>query len=153
MNNSVSNEILRRDAALCTSRRAFLAGAGAMVVWANAPRFAFAGNRDPRLIVVVLRGAVDGLAMVPPVGDPHYRALRGDLAIGADGAGPRFRWTDISRAEPDAMPDFMPSTGRGTGGDRSGRGDFPYRERSHFDGQDVLESGDGWTGRGRKAAG
>ena len=113
MNNPMSNEILRRDAALCTSRRAFLAGAGAMVVWANAPRFAFAGNRDPRLIVVVLRGAVDGLAMVPPVGDTHYRSLRGDLAIGADGAGRAPAGRTFLALNQTLCRDFMPLTGRG----------------------------------------
>ncbi len=41
---------------------------------------------DSRLIVIIMRGAVDGLAAVPPYGDPNYARLRGSLAIAAPGA-------------------------------------------------------------------
>ena len=45
------------------SRRAMLVGGGAMFAWAYRPRLASAaGARDPRFIVIVLRGALDGLA-------------------------------------------------------------------------------------------
>jgi uncharacterized protein (DUF1501 family) len=37
------------------------------------------------MVVVILRGAMDGLAAVPPIGDPDYPALRRDLAIGTAG--------------------------------------------------------------------
>ena len=36
---------------------------------------------DRRLVVVILRGAVDGLAAVPPHGDKDYAAVRGQLAL------------------------------------------------------------------------
>ena len=53
------------------SRRAMLMTGGALFAWAHMPRFARAAdNRDPRLIVIVLRGALDGLSAVGPVGDP-----------------------------------------------------------------------------------
>ena len=55
------------------SRRRFLVAGGAMFAWAQLPRLASAaGTRDPRLVVIVLRGALDGLAAVAPVGDPNY---------------------------------------------------------------------------------
>ncbi len=70
------------------SRRAILGAAGALFAWSFAPRYAFAaGGRDPRLVVVVLRGALDGLAAVPPVGDPGYVPLRPGLALPASGDG------------------------------------------------------------------
>src|SRR5215210_2213532 len=73
------------EALLCPSRRVFLAGAGAFVAWANLPAIASAATRDPRMVVIILRGAMDGLAAVPPIGDPNYAAIRGDLAIGTPG--------------------------------------------------------------------
>src|SRR5438552_16791795 len=49
---------------------------------AGLPSAAFAdipGNR--RLVVVLQRGAMDGLAAVAPLNDPNYASLRGDLAL------------------------------------------------------------------------
>ena len=43
---------------------------------------------DRRLVVVILRGAVDGLAAVPPHGDKDYQSVRGALALSTDGATP-----------------------------------------------------------------
>ncbi|MDR3474051.1 MAG: hypothetical protein P4M09_20540, partial [Devosia sp.] len=51
-----------------TTHSPFLAGAGAFTAWAAMPKYAFAGQgRDPRFLTVILRGAMDGLAVVPPV--------------------------------------------------------------------------------------
>ena len=56
-----------------TSRRALLLGGASFAAWAYLPKFARAASgRDPRLVVVILRGALDGLATVAPVGDPDY---------------------------------------------------------------------------------
>ncbi|MGB9164520.1 MAG: hypothetical protein WCC41_08745, partial [Rhodomicrobium sp.] len=58
------------------SRRALLGSAGALFAWAYMPKFVFAaGNRDARFIVIVLRGALDGLSAVAPFGDPDYESL------------------------------------------------------------------------------
>jgi len=46
---------------------------------------AAADGRDPRLIVVILRGALDGLATVAPTGDPDYAALHGSIALTSNG--------------------------------------------------------------------
>ena len=60
------------------TRRDLLLGSGALFAWAAVPRIACAEGRDPRLLVIVLRGALDGLGVVAPVGDPEWAKLRGD---------------------------------------------------------------------------
>ncbi len=67
---------------LLTSRRGLLLGGASFAAWAYLPKFArAAGGRDPRLIVVILRGALDGLSTVAPVGDPDYAGLHGSIAL------------------------------------------------------------------------
>lgn len=136
------------------SRRAVLGAAGALFAWSFMPRFAqAAGGRDARFLLVVLRGALDGLSAVPPLGDPDYAGLREGIALTADGPDPALPLDGFFALHP-AMPNLARlyrerqaaivhavATG--------------YRERSHFDGQDVLESGqpgpgrtgDGWLNR------
>ena len=71
---------------LITSRRGLLLGGVSFAAWAYLPKFArAAAGRDPRLIVVILRGALDGLATVAPLGDPDYAALHGSIALRPDG--------------------------------------------------------------------
>lgn len=128
------------DAMLCPSRRVFLAGAGAFTAWAAMPKFAFAGQgRDPRFLTIILRGAMDGLAVVPPVGDPDYPGLRGDLAIGTGGNGQVLRLDDFFALN-EAMPGFFALYGKGEALVVHAAA-TAYRDRSHFDGQDVLETG------------
>ena len=128
------------DAMLCSSRRTFLAGAGAFTAWAAMPKFAFAGQgRDPRFLTIILRGAMDGLAVVPPIGDPDYPALRGDLAIGTGCYGPTFKLNDFFGLN-DAMPGLYGLYQKGEALVVHAAA-TAYRDRSHFDGQDVLESG------------
>ena len=56
------------------SRRGLLGAAGATFASATIPRWASAAAaRDPRLVVVILRGALDGLSAVAPIGDPELR--------------------------------------------------------------------------------
>jgi|SRR5947208_3316402 len=62
------------------SRRELLLASGVLFAWAHLPDAARAQGRDPRLLVIVLRGALDGLATVAPVGDPDWIKLRGDKA-------------------------------------------------------------------------
>ena len=133
------------DALLCPSRRVFLAGAGAFIAWANLPRPAYAApGREPRFVAVILRGAMDGLAVVPPIGDKDYAGLRGDLAIGAAGqesALPLDGFFGLNSA----MPGFHALYQKGEALIVHASA-TPYRDRSHFDGQDVLESGLGGPG-------
>ncbi len=75
-----------RDARLI-SRRGLLGAGVSLYAWAHLNRTASAaGARDPRLLVVILRGALDGLSAVPPIADPAYRDLRGEIAIPSEGS-------------------------------------------------------------------
>jgi len=129
-------------------RRSFLAGAAALLA---APRVVFAqAETERRFVFILQRGAADGLNTVIPYADPAYAALRGPLAIDAAGA---IR-LDGSFALHPALAQFGALHA-------SGEALFvhavasPYRDRSHFDGQNVLESGgtapyqlkDGWLNR------
>src|SRR5690349_9869392 len=122
------------------SRRAVLMTGGALFAWAYLPRFARAAdNRDPRLIVIVLRGALDGLSAVGPVGDPDYAGLHGDIALSLSGAHAALPLDGFFALNP-AMPTFarLYKANQAAIVHAVATG---YRDRSHFDGQDVLESG------------
>ena len=121
------------------TRRDWLLGSGVMFAWAAMPRVTRAEGRDPRLLVIVLRGALDGLGVVAPVGDPEWGKLRGDKGAALDGATPALPLDGFYALNP-AMPNFhrMYQAGQATIVHAVAT---PYRERSHFDGQDVLESG------------
>jgi uncharacterized protein (DUF1501 family) len=137
------------------TRRRFLAGSGALAASAALPGVLFAHTGGTsRLVVVILRGALDGLAAVPPCADPHYAEMHRELAIAAPGA------TDGALAL-DGTFGLHPSLAFLH--ERYLAGDLlvfqavasPYRDRSHFDGQNVLENGltkplgtaDGWLNR------
>ena len=117
-------------------------------------RFAFAATPgDRRLVVVILRGALDGLAAAPPHGDKDYASVRGQLALPASGTG--------AVHDLDGFFGLHPSFANlKTLYDNKQLVVFhnicsPYRDRSHFEGQNVLESGgvqphllqDGWLNR------
>jgi len=126
------------------TRRALLLASGTLFAWAYAPRLARAEGRDPRFLVVVLRGALDGLAAVAPVGDPEWQRLRGDKALMPGGASAALPLDSFFALNP-AMPNLhrLYKSGAATIVHATAT---PYRERSHFDGQDVLESGLGSPG-------
>ena len=94
--------------------------------------------------MIVLRGALDGLAAVAPVGDPDWVALRGDKALTLDGKPPALPLDSFFALNP-AMPNLhrLYKAGAATIVHATATS---YRERSHFDGQDVLESGLGKPG-------
>jgi uncharacterized protein (DUF1501 family) len=121
------------------SRRELLLASGTLFAWAYLPKVARAEGRDPRLLVIVLRGALDGLAAVAPVGDPEWARLRGDKALTLDGKTPALPLDAFFALNP-AMPNLhrLYKSGAATIVHAAAT---PYRERSHFDGQDVLESG------------
>ena len=88
------------------SRRAMLVGSGAMFAWAYRPRLASAaGTRDPRLIVIVLRGALDGLATVAPVSDPATSVSHGQIALSLTAEHPAIALDSFFALHP-AMPVF-----------------------------------------------
>ena len=131
------------------SRRSLLAAAGAATPLVVIPSLAFArAETDSRFVLIILRGAMDGLSAVPPVGDPDYAAARGQLAQ----AGPAtisglfaFHPALVETARMFAANEALAVHAVAS----------PYRDRSHFDGQNVLETGgtqpyalkDGWLNR------
>lgn len=123
-------------------RRFFLKGAAAMgcslaahpltttLTLAEAPG-------EARLVVIILRGAMDGLDVLRPVGDPAYAALR--PGFGAEGSLPLDGFFALHPALAPLLPLWQ-------GGELAFAHavSTPYRDkRSHFDGQDVLEAGSG----------
>lgn len=135
------------------SRRGMVRGGASLALWGLLPRPSIAAGRDPRLLCVILRGGLDGISMVAPVGDPDYERLRGKLAIprGGVGAGLPLDSFFVLNA---GMP-YLHSLYRSKQALILHAIQSPYRGRSHFDGQDVLESGlagvgradDGWLNR------
>lgn len=127
-------------------RRALLIGAGASAALAPTAAFARAPRANGRkLVIVLLRGAMDGLAALAPVSDPRYAALRGGLALQGGLPGPDgfvFHPALATLAGMHARGEAVCVHATAT----------DYRERSHFDGQDRLESAtdvprDGWINR------
>ncbi len=121
------------------SRREALLGAGTLFAWSQMPKLARAEGRDPRLLVIVLRGALDGLGAVAPVGDPDWIGLRGDRALVLDGKTPALPLDSFFALNP-AMPNLH-RLFKAQQASIVHAAATPYRDRSHFDGQDVLESG------------
>jgi len=121
------------------SRREVLLASGTLFAWAHLPGIARAESRDPRFLVIILRGALDGLAAVAPVGDPDWVALRGDNALTPNSKVPPLKLNDFFALNP-AMPSLhkMFTANEAIIVHACAT---PYRERSHFDGQDLLESG------------
>jgi len=121
------------------SRRDVLLASGSLFAWAHMPKLAHAEGRDPRFLAVILRGALDGLATVAPVGDADWVALRGDNALTFEGKTLPLKLDDFFALNP-AMPNLhrMYAANEAIVVHACAT---PYRERSHFDGQDLLESG------------
>jgi len=133
-------------------RRDFVLGmcAGGLATF-SAPLVSFA--RVPgrgRLVFVLLRGGFDGLAAVVPYGDPGYRALRGAMA---------YDRSDLVQLSDDfgLTPGLAPLADLWEANELAvvHAMAIPYRTRSHFDGQAILETGlgspdgasDGWLNR------
>ena len=121
------------------SRRELLLASGTLFAWAHLPKIARAEGRDPRFVTIILRGALDGLATVAPVADPDWLVLRGDKALTLEGKTPALKLDEFFALNP-AMPQLhrMFEAKEAIIVHASAT---PYRERSHFDGQDLLESG------------
>jgi len=128
-----------------TSRREFMVRAAALgcsaaasplitpVVFASAPV-------DTRLVVIILRGAMDGLDVVQPYGDPDLSGWRKSFSLGPEGGAHDL---DGFYALHPELGDLMPLWKAGELGIVHAVS-TPYRnKRSHFDGQDFLENGGG----------
>jgi uncharacterized protein (DUF1501 family) len=118
------------------SRRAFLGAAGAMTTLTLWPSIGLAAQsaNDTRLLVVLLRGGLDGLHTLIPTNDPNYRSLRGDLAPGDTlaldgqfGLHPSLAFAHELYGRKQLLPVVAIAP--------------PYQQRSHFEAQDCLENG------------
>lgn len=131
-------------------RRKFLQiGAGTLGLSFLAPSLSFASDaNDTRFIFIIQRGAADGLNIVIPYADPNYRNIRKELAIengnkldGTFTLHPALQ--NIYQLYLQKQASFVHAVAS------------PYRERSHFDGQNILEGGftrayeldNGWLNR------
>ncbi len=137
------------DTIIDSTRRRFLAGLGASALLTAYPSFAAtAASADRRMLVVLLRGAMDGLHLLPPIADPGYARARGAIAVadplkldGSFALHPKLPFAHGLYAQKQLLPVLAVAP--------------PYRQRSHFDAQDCLENGtdrpggarDGWLGR------
>jgi len=102
--------------------------------------FARTDERRPRFVLIIMRGALDGLATVPPYGDRDYAALRGEFALRAPGeAGGALPLDGFFGLHPSLA--FLQQCYAARELTVLHALASPYRERSHFDGQDVLENG------------
>src|SRR5438874_7147126 len=102
--------------------------------------FARTDERRARLVLIIMRGALDGLAAVPPYGDRDYAALRGEFALRAPGeAGGALPLDGFFGLHPSLG--FLQECYAARELTVLHALASPYRERSHFDGQDVLENG------------
>ena len=140
-------------------RRTLLTTSAKLTLLAPFARIAHAvADTEARFVLVILRGGLDGLAAVPPYGEPQYANLRGDLALGSPGS------TD-GVLDLDGLFGLHPALTNMHAMFKSRELAVlhavatPYRERSHFDGQNVLENGgatpnastDGWLNRALQA--
>lgn len=140
------------------SRRSFLRGAATGAATLASLRVGFVADRarassvvaERRFILIIMRGAVDALGVMPPIGDPDYATLRGKLAFGPEQVLPVNDLFGLTPAFQPVKPWYD---------DRqllfASAVSSQYRDRSHFDGQAILESGmsdpskvdSGWLGR------
>jgi uncharacterized protein (DUF1501 family) len=138
-------KITRRDFLKGTATTLFLAGF-------NLPALA-SSSRKKNLVVIMLRGGMDGLCAVPVIGDKNFEKrrksilienaikLNSDFALHPRLIGFNKCWNDNTGSIVHAAS-------------------IPYTQRSHFEGQNLMESGGrtpyqektGWVGRAMKLA-
>jgi uncharacterized protein (DUF1501 family) len=137
-----------------------MAAAGALAAWDTPIRTAFAAvPTERRFVVVILRGALDGLAVVPPHGDKNYASTRGQLALDTSGTNPLHDLDGFFGLHPSLVNVKAMNDAKEVAIFHNICS--PYRDRSHFDGQNVLETGgtgphvlqDGWLNRARPPMG
>src|SRR5437764_11687667 len=135
------------------SRRSFLAlgGAAGALATLGFPGMAFArANTSRRFVFIIQRGAADGLHIVAPTGDPAFAGIRGDFAEDLQGGARLGSFFTLHPALAETAKMYAANEALFVHAVAS-----PYRDRSHFDGQNVLETGgsaayrlrDGWMNR------
>ncbi len=137
------------------SRRHFLRSSATAGLTMTLPGLALGKSEGTKkFVLVILRGAADGAAIAAPYGDDNYRKLRGELALPNPGSEGGLLKLDglfgLNAAMPELHSEYVNKRALVVHAVAS-----PYRSRSHFDGQDFLESGstpdsnyrDGWMNR------
>mgnify|MGYP003303828571 FL=1 len=136
------------------TRREFLKGTATSLFLAgfNFPVFA-SKSKKKNLIIIMLRGGMDGLTAVPVIGDKNLKKQRKDILIektiklNSDFAlHPKLK--TIHEAWNENTATIIHATS------------IPYTQRSHFEGQNLMETGGriayqektGWAGRAMKLA-
>ncbi|MEM9098924.1 MAG: DUF1501 domain-containing protein [Pseudomonadota bacterium] len=136
-------------------RRLFLRMSCASGICSAIPRVAFANAAtDSRMVFVILRGGLDGLHALAPYADPAYQRLRPRLALDKPGSEKGVLDLDGYFG---LHPALAPMHALYQQGDLLliPAATTRYRDRSHFDGQNLLENGsgipfgarDGWLNR------
>jgi uncharacterized protein (DUF1501 family) len=129
--------MIRPTASNDLSRRGLLAlSAGFGMTYFASPALPATAASKRKLAVIVCRGAMDGLSVSPPLSDSNYLALRGPIAIRPDQAlrldadfGLHPKLAGISALAQAGQARIAPAVA------------IPQRIRSHFEAQDLLESG------------
>jgi len=135
------------------TRRSFIAAGTAASAFSTLglPRMAFArANTQRRFVFIIQRGAADGLAIVAPTGDPNFAGVRGDFAQDVAAGSKLNSFFTLHPALAETATLYTAKQALFVHAVAS-----PYRDRSHFDGQNVLETGgagayrlkDGWLNR------
>ena len=137
------------------SRRGFLKGSLATLFLAGTGLPVYSSTKAKKnLVVIMLRGGMDALCAVPVVGDKNFEKRRKQLIL-----------DDTIKLNSDfslhPVLDNFHDLWKENKGAIVHATNIPYTERSHFDGQNLMESGGkvpykvktGWLGRGMKAAG
>ena len=133
------------------TRRFFLSAGGAAVAAISMPRMAFArANTSRRFVFIIQRGAADGLSILGPTGDPLHASIRGDFDQDLRNGTKLGSFFTLHPALAETAKMYAAKQALFVHAVAS-----PYRDRSHFDGQNVLETGgsaayqlkDGWLNR------
>jgi uncharacterized protein (DUF1501 family) len=136
---------------LLNRRTLFAAGMGSIALSAYAPQIAWAApGAGKRFVFIMQRGAADGLSVIAPIGDPDFLRARGDPAQDAFNGAKLDTFFALHPAMGETAKLYAQNQAAFVHAAASG-----YRERSHFDAQNVMESGaikpfgrdDGWMNR------
>ncbi len=125
------------------ARREVLKALGGLVAVAGLPGLAVAAaGTERRLVFVFLRGGLDGLSAVPAYGDPDFSGKRGELAIASPGTtGGALKLDGMFGLSPFLVEMHKLYEAKELAVVHAVAS--PYRERSHFDAQNLLENGTG----------
>src|SRR5690349_4463447 len=132
------------------TRRSFIAASTAAYALTQSKVVFARANTERRFVFIIQRGAADGLSILAPTGDPAFAGLRGDFVQDSAGGAKLGSFFTLHPALAETAKMYADRQALFVHAVAS-----PYRDRSHFDGQNVLETGgsaayrlkDGWLNR------